>query len=105
MTTVSIEMDRLFDLDDPVSIIEAGLRVADDAGEREALALCDLIRKHAFDIDADHRNADVLLAEAMIYERMGKSMSRDLHAVEAAEAFAFQGEHGLARIALDMVGA
>jgi hypothetical protein len=90
-------------LDDPEALVKLCLKIADESSERAALVLCNEVRHQCFDIGREDRLAALMLAEAILYDTLGKGMSRDLHAVEAAEAFYFQKRYALASRALALV--
>jgi hypothetical protein len=79
--------------------------IAKIEGERAAIAFCERLHRRLLDADHDDHIGLVFLAQARFYDKLGKGMSRDLYAIEAAEAFAAHGELTAARKALSLVHA
>lgn len=74
-------------------------------GERAAIDFCERLHRRLLDADRDDHLGLMFLAQAKFYAKLGKGMSRDLYAIEAAEAFAARGELSAAKKALSLVHA
>ncbi|MBY5868527.1 hypothetical protein [Rhizobium leguminosarum] len=74
-------------------------------GERAAIDFCMRLHRYLLQYDLDRYVGNVLLAQATFFDRIGKAMSRDMYALEAAEAFVHFGQFPAAEKALAMVQA
>ncbi|MBY5867037.1 hypothetical protein [Rhizobium leguminosarum] len=74
-------------------------------GERCAIDYCDRLHEFLLETDQEKYVGNVLIAQAKLFDQLGKAMSRDMYALEAAEAFVHFGEFRAAEQALAMVQA
>ncbi|MBB3660043.1 hypothetical protein FHX15_005312 [Rhizobium sp. BK650] len=79
--------------------------IANLEGERAAIAYCDLLHEFLLATEQEKYVGNVLVAQAKLFDQIGKGMSRDMYALEAAEAFAHFGQFGAAERALALVQA
>jgi hypothetical protein len=85
--------------------LDLSLYIAKVQGEREAICFCEKLHHYLLDMALEMYVGKVLVAQAKLYDQIGKGMSRDLYAVEAAEAFVMFGQYPAAEAALAMVRA
>lgn len=92
--------------DDGVDLLlEFSRYLARKRGERAAIDFCETLHHHLLDFSLGVHVGRVLLVQAELFNQIGKGMSRDLYAMEAAEAFLLFDLMPAAEKALAMVRA
>ncbi|WP_145965016.1 hypothetical protein [Rhizobium leguminosarum] len=86
-------------------MLDFSLYIAGAQGERAAIDFCEKLHHHLLDVEMEMHVGKVLVAQAKLFDKIGKGMSRDIYAVEAAEAFVMFGQYPAAEAALAMVQA
>ncbi|WP_117196399.1 hypothetical protein [Rhizobium terrae] len=84
---------------------EFAFYLGEKAGYRVAIEFCDLLVKKLSDADRKRNIGVLLIVEAQFFDELGIGMSRDLFALEAAEAFVRSGQYRAAQTALKLVAA
>jgi hypothetical protein len=79
--------------------------IARARGERTAIDFCEKLHHHLLDVELEMYVGKILVAQARLFDKIGKGMSRDIYALEAAEAFVMFGQYPAAEAALAMVRA
>ncbi|WP_313555901.1 hypothetical protein [Agrobacterium cavarae] len=97
--------DPCFSEDDVDLYLDFAIFIARNHGERAAIDYCDRLRGYFLRQNRDELVAKVLVIQAQLFDDLGVGMSRDLYALEAAEAFAMFGQYPAAEKALAMVKA
>lgn len=71
-----------------------------------AQSTIDLTELHRLALDGGREElvGDIMMVQAIVHDRNGEAMSRDLYALEAAASYYEHGRNDLAQAALDLVG-
>jgi len=86
-------------------LLDFSFYIARHRGERAAIEFCEKLHHHLLDAALEIHVGRVLMTQARLFNQIGKPMSRDLYAMEAAEAFLFFDQISAAEQALAMVQA